>query len=38
MGNVKGEESYINMFGWTFVGKYLPGESRMKSKDNVKKT
>jgi hypothetical protein len=25
------------MFGWTFVGKYLTGESRMKSKNNIKK-
>jgi len=25
------------MFGWTFVAKYLLGESRRKSKDNVKK-
>lgn len=37
MRNVKGEESYIKKFGCTFVGKYLPGESRMKSKDNIKK-
>jgi hypothetical protein len=35
--NVKGEESYINTFGWKFHGKYLYGESRMKSKDNIKK-
>jgi hypothetical protein len=35
--NVKGEESYIKTFGWTFVGKYLPGESRRKSKGNIKK-
>lgn len=29
--------SYIKMFGWTFAGKYLPGESRMKSKDDIKR-
>lgn len=37
MRTVKGEVSYIKMFGWTFAGKYLPGESRMKSKDDIKK-
>lgn len=34
---VKGEVSHIKKFGWTFAGKYLPGESRMKSKDDIKK-
>jgi hypothetical protein len=27
----------MNTFGWTFVGEYLPGESSMKSKDDIKK-
>jgi hypothetical protein len=35
--NVNEEESYIKTFGWKFVGKYLPGESTMKSKDDIKK-